>query len=139
MARECRTFDHPADVGLAARGDTLAELLEALAEGLADFVSPRAAVRPAETRTVAARAGDVVDLTHDFLSTVLSEVQERRFLVASVVVAEASESAVRADLRGETYDPSRHEIRAEVKAVTYHQLRVAREGDAWTGTVILDL
>jgi len=139
MAKTCRTFDHPADVGLAARGDSLAELFEALAEGLADFVSPRAAVRPAETRTVAARADDVEDLAHDFLSAVLAEIQERRFLVSSVAVGEATESAVRAELRGETYDPSRHEIRAEVKAVTYHQLRVAREGAAWVGTVILDL
>ena len=34
MSKTCTTFDHTADVGLAARADTLAELFEALAEGL---------------------------------------------------------------------------------------------------------
>jgi SHS2 domain-containing protein len=139
MSRECHTFDHPADVGLAARADSLGELFEALAEGLADFICPRQTVRPAEAREVEARAEDREELAHDFLSAVLAEIQERRFVVASVAVTQATETAVAAKLTGEPYDPSRHEIRVEVKAVTYHQLMVAREGDAWTGTVILDL
>jgi SHS2 domain-containing protein len=139
MAKECHTFDHPADVGLAARADSLGELLEALAEGLADLICPRETVRPVESREVVVRAEDREALAHDFLSAVLAEIQEKRFLVASVTVRQVSDTEVLAEIRGETYDPARHDIRAEVKAVTYHQLKVAGEGDAWVGTVILDL
>jgi SHS2 domain-containing protein len=157
VSKECHTFDHPADVGLAARADSLGELLEALAEGLADLICLRETVRPAESRTVSVRverasgqesqppAGpdhggqDVEELVHDFLSAVLAEIQERRFLVAAVAVAHATETEAAGELRGEPYDPSRHDIRAEVKAVTYHQLTVEREGSGWAGTVILDL
>ena len=139
MSKECHTFDHPADVGLAARADSLSELFEALAEGLADFICLRKTVRPAESREVEARAEDREDLVHDFLSAVMSEIQERRFMVASVAVTQASETHVSARLTGEPYDPSRHEIRVEVKAVTYHQLKVWQEGGQWRGKVILDL
>ncbi len=159
MAKHCEPFEHTADVGLAARADTLAELYEALAEGLADLICPRAAVQPAASRTMEVRAEDAEALAVDFLAAVLSAIQEDHFLVAAVS-AEATEPAasqargpggasprsqddrpfrIRAVLRGEKYDPRRHEIRIEVKAVTYHQLEVARRGGQWHGRVILDL
>jgi SHS2 domain-containing protein len=165
MTKHCEPFEHPADVGLAARADTLAELYEALAEGLADLICPRATVRPATSRAIEVRAEDAESLAVDFLAAVLSAIQEDRFLVAAVSAevvppegtrappAPDSPSApaaagapeqpaaveVRAVLRGETYDPARHELRIEVKAVTYHQLEVARREGAWHGRVVLDL
>ncbi len=75
----------------------------------------------------------------DFLVAVMTAVQVDRFLVAQARVVEISPRAVRADLSGEPYNPARHEWAHEVKAVTYHQLRVAREPDAWVGRVIVDV
>jgi SHS2 domain-containing protein len=144
MAKECHTFDHPADVGLAARADSLGELLEALAEGMADLICPRATVRPAQSRPIEVHAGDesgpdVEELAHDFLSGVLAEIQERHFLVSAAKLSRVSETEAVGELTGEPYDPQRHDIRVEVKAVTYHQLTVVRVGGTWTATVILDL
>jgi len=139
MAKHCETFDHTADVGLAARADTLGELFEALAEGLADVICPREHVSAADSRTLTVAAEDVEALAVDFLSGLLSVVQTERFLVARASVQRADETAVEAKVSGEPYDPARHELATEVKAVTYHQLKVAREGDQWVGRVILDL
>ena len=44
-----------------------------------------------------------------------------------------------AELRGESYAPARHELGMEIKAVTYHQLKIARDGSTWAGRVILDI
>ena len=139
MAKHCETFDHTADMGLAAEADTLAELFEALAEGLADVICPRGQVAAVEVRDVRVAAGDVEALAVDFLCEVMAAVQEGRFAVASVRVERIDETAVAARLAGEPYDPARHELSTEVKAVTYHQLKIAREGARWTGRVILDL
>lgn len=139
MAKHCETFDHTADVGLDARADTLAELFEALGEGLADVVCMRGSVAEAAKRTVHVAAEDVEALAVDFLCEVLAVIQEHRFAVASVSVKQISDTAVTAELVGESYDDARHEIATEVKAVTYHQLKIAREGDHWIGRVILDL
>ena len=139
MAKHCETFDHTADVGLAARADTLGELLEALAEGLCDQLCPRGQVAPSERRRIAVQAEDVEALAVDFLSQVLWAVQTDRFAVAAVQVGQCDETSAAAELTGEPYDPDRHELIGEIKAVTYHQLKVAREGDGWVGRVILDL
>lgn len=139
MGRHCETFEHTADVGLRATADTLSGLMEALAEGLADLICPRANVRAAETRELSVRAEDREALCVDFLWEVMSAIQADRFALAAVRVTEASETSVTAELSGESLDPDRHEIAAEVKAVTYHKLSVEPTDDGWAGQVILDL
>lgn len=139
MAKHCETFDHTADVGLAARADSLGELMEALAEGLTDVICHRASISPAERRRIAVEAEDVEALAVDFLSQVLLAFEVDRFLLAEANVSTATPTTVTAELLGEAYDPARHDLKTEVKAVTYHQLKVAREGDEWTGRVVLDL
>ncbi len=139
MGKSCHTFDHTADVGLEARADSARELLEALAEGLAEFICPRSRVTARETRRVRVAAPDLESLTLDLLAGTLNVIQADRFMVASAAVSELSDNHVAAELAGEPYDPSRHEIHTEVKAVTYYMLKVGRDGDQWLGRVVLDL
>ncbi|RKZ30052.1 hypothetical protein DRQ27_05225, partial [bacterium] len=46
---------------------------------------------------------------------------------------------LRAKVYGEPFDPKKHKFRLEIKAVTYHQLTVKKQGDKWFGRVIFDL
>jgi SHS2 domain-containing protein len=139
MAKHCQTFDHTADVGLDATADTLAELMEALAEGVCDVVCDRSLVAIIQKRELAVAAEDTEAMTVDFLSQVLLALQADHFLVAAVRVVRAEATSLAAELAGEPYDPSRHEIRTEVKAVTYHLLKARQEGGRWVGRVVLDL
>jgi protein archease len=139
MAKHCETFDHTADIGLRAEADTPEELMSALAEGLAELICPRAGVRAERRVAVRLEAEDREGLTVDFLWKVMSAVEYDGFAIARVDVHRAREKALEADLWGEDRDPARHEIVTEIKAVTYHQLKVAREAGRWTARVILDL
>ncbi len=40
---------------------------------------------------------------------------------------------------GEPMDPSRHELNHEVKAITYHGLKVEQTADGWLAEVIVDI
>ena len=139
MVKHFETFDHTADVGLSAGADTLGGLFEALAEGLAELICPRRRVRRRETREVRVEAEDVAALAVQFLWEVMSAIQFGHFAIALVRVEDICETSVRATLSGEPLDLGRHEIATEVKAVTYHELKIAREGAGWAGRVILDL
>jgi SHS2 domain-containing protein len=139
MSKECHTFEHTADIGLAAQADTLPELFEALAQGLADFLCPRELVEPTQTREVSVVAEDHEALAIDFLSAVLNVIQADHFMVAWVEATHADETSITAKLLGQPYDPARHQIHTEVKAVTYHLLKIEKTHDGWRGTVILDL
>jgi len=139
MAKHVETFEHTADIGLAAEAETLAELFEALAEGLAEMICPRGQVRPLQARGLTVEAEDIESLTVDALTEVMNLIQTDRFAVSAVRVRRAQETVLEAELLGEPYDPARHVIDREVKAVTYHQLRIARDGETWTARVILDI
>jgi len=139
MAKRCETFDHTADVGLAASADTLGELFEALGEGLAEVICPIEQVQARQGREIAVQAEDVEALAVDFLTKIMVTIETDGFVVAAVRVGSAAENEVTGFLAGEPYDPARHEFDTEVKAVTYHQLRVARDGEKWTARVILDI
>lgn len=39
----------------------------------------------------------------------------------------------------EPVDPKRHELDMEIKAITYHGLKVERDGDGWLAEVIVDI
>ena len=146
MAGHCETFDHTADVGLTAWADSLGELLAALAEGLTDVICVRSRICPAAVRKLDVEAQDPEALAVDFLSKILYLFAVDGFLLADASVRVlvggglgGGRTAISAELAGETYDPNRHEIRTEVKAVTYHQIKIAPEGGRWVGRVILDL
>ncbi|MDY7009946.1 MAG: archease [Planctomycetota bacterium] len=139
MAKHCRTFEHTADVGLEARAETLGEMFEAMGEGLSGVICPRSEVKRQKKLQIRAEAENVESLLVDFLSEILRLFNLEKFLVAGVSVERIDETAVAAEVVGEPYDPSRHELAEEIKAVTYHQLKVAREGNRWVGRVILDV
>ena len=139
MAKACWTFEHTADVGLEARADSLAECFEAMGEGLAEQICPKALVQPRREVPVAIEAEDVENLLHDFLAAVLELFCLDRLVPVEVTVEQITRTSVKASVRGEDFDPARHELGTEIKAVTYHLLSVTRDAHGWLGRAVLDI
>jgi len=49
------------------------------------------------------------------------------------------ESGLKAVAWGEPLEPERHGRSHEVKAITYHELKVERTADGWLAEVIVDI
>ncbi|MCE5325410.1 MAG: archease [Planctomycetaceae bacterium] len=139
MSKHCETFEHTADVGLKASADTLGELFEALAEGLADFICRREQVKTKETITIEARGDDIEALAVEFLWKIMDTIQTNRKAVAAVRVMKIEPNLVHAQVDCEPLNPARHETGTEVKAVTYHMLEVREVEGRWAGQVLLDI
>ncbi|MCE5276801.1 MAG: archease [Planctomycetaceae bacterium] len=135
----CETFEHTADVGLRASADTLGELFEAFAEGLADFICRREQVRTKETFTIEARADDIEALAVEFLWKIMDTIQTDHKAVAAVRVMKIEPNFVHAQVDCEPLNPARHETGTEVKAVTYHMLEIREADGHWEGQVLLDI
>ena len=56
-----------------------------------------------------------------------------------VITQEAGVLGLTAEAAGEKIDPKRHDLNADVKAVTLHRFRIRNEPDGWTATVVLDI
>lgn len=132
-------FEHTADLGLRIRADTLETLFEEAARALfSAIVVNLDEVQEVDTARFAIEADRLDDLLRDWLAELLYVFHADHRLFAAFEVR-LDGDRLEATARGEPIDPARHEIDAEIKAVTYHGLKVERDGDGWLAEVIVDL
>lgn len=134
-----RILDHPADLGVEARGNTLAETLEQAARGLMSVIVDPDSVRPVESRSVVIEAGDRQQLLVRWLTEVLYLYDGLKFVPRDFKIERLSSQVLEAQVRGEPFDRLRHTVRLDVKAITYHQLEVRRRGSGHWLQVFLDI
>lgn len=132
-------LEHTADIGIRARGASLAEVFEQAALALEHVVLDPAAVAPREEYPIEACGEDNESLLVNFLSEILYLLDAKRVAFASITVAEPASGAVRAVASGEPRDAARHPPRVIVKGVTYHQLRLEKTPEGWLAEVFLDI
>ena len=132
-------LEHTADVGLRVRAPDLPLLFAEAARALFSvIVANPEAVRPLRKIDLHVEAAARDDLLRDWLAELLYAFETRRLLLCEFDVR-LDESGLSATARGEPLDHDRHELSTEVKAVTYHHLKVEPEGDGWVAEVILDI
>ena len=139
MAPGFRVLEHPSDLGIEARGGTLAEAFEQAGAGLSSVICDLSSVTPAEERAVALSAADVHQLLVRWLSEILFLFDARHWVAGAFAINEISSSGLKATLRGEPLSRERHRPRLDVKAVTYHQLSVRQEAGESVLTVFFDI
>ncbi len=133
------TFEHTADLGLRVRAADLDELFADAARGLFEMIVPLlASVRPVESVDIEV-AGEISELLlFDWLNELLYTYETRRLLLVEFDVT-LSDSGVTATCRGEPIDLARHQLDHEVKAITYHRLKLEQTDDGWLAEVIVDI
>jgi SHS2 domain-containing protein len=133
------TFEHTADLGLRIRAPTLDELFSEAGRGFFSLiVANLEAVRPVEEVSLGVVGGELDYLLFDWLNELLYIFESRRLVLVEFNVR-VSDGSVQATARGEPFDPSRHQSEHEVKAITYHELKVDRENGGWLAEVIVDI
>lgn len=132
-------LEHTADVGLLARGTTLAELFENAAAGMMEIAVDPAGVAECGHKRIMAEAPDREALLVNFLQEVLWQVDGEGWLPRRVAVEQIGETGVSAVAFGEPRDPARHMLRIIIKAVTYHQLSVRETPEGWRAEVYFDI
>lgn len=142
-------IEHTADVGIRGRGDSLDALFVAMARGLFAVIADPETVQQPHTvqpdtadmerrRSIRLDADTTADLLHDWLEELnaLHQIHGELYGRFTVQVAGTRLTAV---AEGEAIDPERHDLRVEVKAVTWHDLRVDRTAEGYEAFVLLDI
>lgn len=133
-----------ADTAFEASGDSPSELLLAATQAVIETMVNPDTVSPHWHRTIEHQAPDLASLLFDWLSDIvyLKDAHGVVFHEATAVVTEDRPHGrwhARGHLTGEPVDPRRHELRADVKAVTKHLYEVRRDDDHWIARVVLDI
>ena len=133
------TFEHTADVGIRAFGRTEKELFANAAYAMFDLMADLKRVRQTASFPIRLEAADREDLLVRWLSELLSLSSAKGFLFKDFFFSGLDSTSLDAVARGETFDPSRHKMKIEIKAVTYHQIEIRENKGRWEGKVIFDI
>ncbi len=140
-------LEHTADVGVRASGETLEETFEQAARGMCDIAgiwrgeeegTDEEEGGEGEEIDISLAADDLGALLVDWLSEILYLHDSRRSAVAGVRAERISPSEAEGSVR---LRPLGDELAegVQVKAVTYHRLKVERSEHGWTAEVYLDI
>ncbi len=133
-------IDHTADIGIRAKGSSLEELFLCAAEGMYGILAtPKKPLIPSINYPVAVEAPSVDELLVRWLAELHLAFDMRKLVLTHFWIDEISETRVIGGGKGMKFDETRHRYGTQIKAVTYHKLRVEREGAGWVAEVIFDI
>jgi SHS2 domain-containing protein len=133
------TFEHTADLGLRIRAADLDTLFVEAALALFETIVPDlASVRPERKIDIAIAGDDRAYLLFDWLKELLYYFDAEHLLLGKFEV-HVRDDGLSGSAWGEPLDRARHVPEHEVKAITYHGLRVERDGPEWLAEVIVDI
>ena len=134
-----RILDHTADVGLEARGADLKELFSNAARGMFAVIAAPDAIRTSKGLVVKVEAENLENLLVNWLSELLYLSATRGILLGQFKISDLDQHHIVARVFGEPIDQGRHELYTEIKAVTYHDLKVVESNQMWTARVLFDI
>jgi SHS2 domain-containing protein len=133
------TLNHTADLGLRVFGQTCEEVFANAAYALFDLLTDLNRVRENLSYHLLLEAADREELLVRWLSELLFLYERPGYLFKKFSLSHLDRTSLRAVARGEAFDPSRHKIKREIKAVTYHQVEVKQKDGQWEAKVIFDI
>jgi len=92
-----------------------------------------------EERSIAVAGEDLEDLLVNFLREVLYLFNGERWVVIDCRPLQITNKHIVALLTGEPYSRAKHQVKMEIKAVTYHGLSIKKAKTGWVGRVICDV
>jgi len=132
-------FEHTADLGLRVVAPDLNSLFREAAEGffsiLVEEIPPNDA---AQRRKFSIEGGRPDYLFLDWLNELLYVFDTEKLLLRDFDTR-VSSTGLEATGRAQPLDPARHRVLREVKAITYHRLKVERTEEGWVAEVIVDI
>jgi SHS2 domain-containing protein len=133
------TFEHTADLGLRVQAADLNTLFVEAARALfSTIVEDLGTVEPSQKLGIKLAADDREYLLFDWLRELLFRFDGEHLLLGRFEV-QVGDAGLIGTAWGEPLDRSRHVLEHEVKAITYHGLRVEETADGWLAEFIVDI
>ncbi len=132
-------IDHTADLGIRVFGSDPPDLFTTAALAMFDQIIDVKIFNGNDKHRIGVTGTDWADLMVNWLRELLYLWTVKELLVAAVDITSISKSKLSADVATLIFDPAHHPIKNEIKAVTYHQIKVVQSTTGWESQVIFDI
>ena len=134
-------IDHTADIGIKVESSSLEELFVYAADGMFDLmISTKRSLIPSIVVPIAIDAPSLDQLFVRWLQELLYVFERRRLVLMKFWIDRMTHTQLVGAARGLAFDSTRHRQKLDIKAVTYHNLRVEMGEDGlWRAQVVFDI
>jgi len=136
------TFEHMADIGIIGHGKTQAEAFQNAAKAMVNVMVNIEKVETKQTIEVKCEAENVEELLVEWLNELIAQMglEGLVFSEFKVDIKEENGFKLTGTAKGEPLNKLKHEIKIEVKAATYSNLKVAKDNDGkWFAQCVVDV
>jgi SHS2 domain-containing protein len=139
MKHKYTLIDHTADFGIHVYGSDSKDLFANAAWALFDLITEMDQLTGLESCHIEVSGDDWSDLMVNWLREVLFLWNGKELLVKKARILSLSETELSATVECDAFNPDRHVIKTEIKAVTYHQIQVTSSPSGWEARIIFDV
>ena len=134
-----RTINHTADLAIQVDAEILPEIYIYCAQALTDELVGLENVKATDGERIEIFGRDLEELLIKLLSELLYRFSTRKFVYKEFIVEYLNHEKVIVYAQGEPFNETRHVIRQEIKAATYHNLSIEPTDEGFSVTVIFDI
>lgn len=133
-------IEHTADIKLGIKGGDIKDLFETAALGLFSLITKEDSIKAEEEFEFCISSDNIEELFIQWLRELFLKFSVDEYVLRGFQIQDLSNTMIKAVCKGERFDPSRHNIINEIKAVTYCDLRVEQVKDGtWQAEVVFDV
>jgi len=134
-------IEHTADVGIKANGRTLKELFENTAKGMFDIIEGGKKYAQKIQRKIEIKkdAQSFEELLVHWLSELLYIFNRDQIIFSNFKIQKLEKNRLIAKSSGEKIDPENTNLQTEIKAVTFHDLKIERNKQGFACSIIFDV
>ena len=132
-------IEHTADTGIRVWAHDLPSLFSEAAMGMLSQITELARVEPVQERTITIDGMDETDLLINTLRELLYMFNGEELLAVALEVELSNGSVAKERISYEKYDPRKHKLHMDIKAVTYAGGDIRKIPGGFEITVIFDI
>ncbi len=136
-------LEHTSDAYIEAKGLTLNEAFIYAAKGMFEVITDTSKIEARVSKEIKDSAIDLENALYRWLEDLLilhdSEGLVFRIFRVEIDRSKSEEIKIYGIAEGERFNPVKHEVRTEVKAVTYSLMEIKKKGFCWVVRFVLDL
>ncbi|MDP8233764.1 MAG: archease [Candidatus Saelkia tenebricola] len=139
MANFYKLIPHTADFGIQLAANTLSGLYINSAKALMDLIIGIEDIRLLNECCITVEGIDSNDLLVRWLNELIYIFAVKKMLFSKFEIIALSNTKLTCKGFGEMFNDKKHDIKEEIKAVTYHGLNIENTDNRYTVTIILDV
>jgi SHS2 domain-containing protein len=132
-------IDHTADLGIIVRGPDVGGLFSNAPRAMTELMVKGELGEKRTVRDISVDAEDYPDLMVRWLGEVLYLFVGDKLIVDSIEIKAIAPTRLEATIAMADFDPKRHRVLREIKAVTYHGISVRKANHEWEARIIFDI